>query len=116
MSSLKTQMINYSPYSIRRALENTACSLDFIDRFAQGQGLLQVDKAYDYLIQTSNSMERDVHFNVHCGGNSRGIYIREVFRLIAPTEYSVTVEPLYLNDANTRKPYILISYELICLY
>lgn len=33
----------YSPYSIKRALENTAQFFDTLDVFAQGRGLLQVN-------------------------------------------------------------------------
>jgi len=42
LSGLEKKWLQYSPYSVKRALENTALYLDTIDYFAQGRGLLQV--------------------------------------------------------------------------
>ena len=41
LSALKLKSIPYSPYSVRRSIQNTALHLD-IDVFAQGHGLIQV--------------------------------------------------------------------------
>ncbi len=49
LSGLKAQKTAYSPYSVRRALQNTAQPVADTEVFAQGPGLLQVDKAFDYL-------------------------------------------------------------------
>jgi hypothetical protein len=42
LSGLEQKHIPYSPYSVKRALENTTLCLDTVDSFAQGHGLLQV--------------------------------------------------------------------------
>lgn len=42
LSGLEQKNIPYSPYSVKRALENTAFCLDTVDSFVQGHGLLQV--------------------------------------------------------------------------
>jgi hypothetical protein len=42
LSGLKKKCLQYSPYSVKRALENTALHLDKVEPFAQGHGLLQV--------------------------------------------------------------------------
>ena len=42
LSALKAENIPYCPYSVRRALENTATQVPNIEKFALGQGLLQV--------------------------------------------------------------------------
>lgn len=49
ISGLKQQKIEYTPYSIREALENTAKSLPKVEVFAQGKGLIQIVKAFSYL-------------------------------------------------------------------
>jgi len=42
ITALKSDEIRYTPYSIRRAIENTAQKQDGIERFAQGRGFVQV--------------------------------------------------------------------------
>ncbi|GAB6021153.1 hypothetical protein CHUAL_003784 [Chamberlinius hualienensis] len=111
MSGLKQSNISFSPCSIKRAIENSAMTLDTMDYFAQGHGLLQVENAFESLIRTASCCENDVHFHVNCGGNSHGIYIREVHRLIKPTEYNVMVEPSFIDHVNTD-PQRKINFEL----
>lgn len=60
ISGLLKNNIEYSPFSIKRALWNTATNLSYVDKFAQGNGLLNVEKAYEYLVQNQDSVERDV--------------------------------------------------------
>ena len=42
MSGLKAQGIEFTPFSIRRALENTAQPIENVEKLAQGHGLIQV--------------------------------------------------------------------------
>ena len=42
VSALKQLKIPYTPYSVRRAVQNSALKLD-VDVFAQGHGLIQVN-------------------------------------------------------------------------
>lgn len=48
LSGLKVQKVHYSPFSIRRALENSATKLDDVEVFALGQGMLQVSKYFQF--------------------------------------------------------------------
>ena len=42
LSALKANGVAYTPFSVRRAIENTALKVDSIEPFALGHGLLQV--------------------------------------------------------------------------
>jgi len=42
LSGLKANGIHYSPFSVRRALQNSSLTLPNVEVFAQGCGLLQV--------------------------------------------------------------------------
>lgn len=97
LSALKQNSISYSPYFIKRALENTAFQLEGIEAFAQGRGLLQVENAYEYLTTYQNAQERDIRFNINCGtSNCKGIYLRTKKRVLNQ-EFSISVEPFFLN-------------------
>lgn len=65
ISGLLKNNINYSPFSIKRALWNTATNIAYVDKFAQGNGLLNVEKAYEYLVQFQDTVERDVRCVPH---------------------------------------------------
>lgn len=43
VSGLKAKKLPYSPYSVRRSLENTALKIPNWDPFTYGHGLIQVD-------------------------------------------------------------------------
>lgn len=49
ISGLLKADIAYSPFSIKRAIWNGATRLEQVDEFAQGNGLLNVERAYDLL-------------------------------------------------------------------
>lgn len=96
LSGLIKNNIAYSPFSIKRALWNTATRLDAVDPFAQGNGLLNVERAYENLVKFSNQTETMIRFAVNAGLGSKGIHVRNGNPL--PTEYPVTVEPAFMND------------------
>lgn len=117
LSGLKQSNVPYSPYSVKRALENTATVLENVEIFAQGSGLLQVDKAFDLLLATHSAPERDVRFHVSCGqSGAKGIYIRSKLHS-TKYEYSVTVEPSFKNcdsvEASTKIGFNL-KLALVC--
>lgn len=89
----------YSPYSIKRALENTALYIPNLDPFAQGSGLLQVERAFDNLISCCDVPERDVRFAINCGVNSKGIHMRTGV-IDRAKDCAITVEPVFINSEN----------------
>lgn len=102
ISGLKQKGIKYSPYSIKRAIANTATKLSYVDPFAQGNGLLNVEKAFEYLTQHENAPENMMRFSVRCGTqNAKGIHIRTGV-LKKPIEYDVSIEPIFFNDLETE--------------
>ena len=50
LSGMKSRNLPFSPFSVKRALEQTALFLDGVEVFAQGHGLVQVLNTY-YCLQ-----------------------------------------------------------------
>lgn len=97
LSGIIEQGLPYSPYLIRRSLENTAMFIEGVEIPAQGAGLIQLDKAFDYLVTYHNTPERDVRFQLQCGSsNSKGIYLRTKMSTHKHT-FKISVEPYFLN-------------------
>lgn len=72
-----------------------------IERFALGQGLLQIEPAFDYLRTFSDCVERNVRFVVSCGiGTDRGIYLREPADFERPKEVGVWIEPKFFEGCS----------------
>ncbi|XP_050313767.1 tripeptidyl-peptidase 2 isoform X2 [Anthonomus grandis grandis] len=98
LSGMVQQELPFSPYLVRRALENTASFIEGLEIPAQGAGLIQVEKAFEYLVNYHNTQERDVRFQVQCGSsNSKGIYLRTKLNTTKHT-YKVSIEPKFLNE------------------
>ncbi|XP_043258788.1 tripeptidyl-peptidase 2 isoform X2 [Colletes gigas] len=111
ISGLLAKGCPYSPYNIKRSLENTAFYIPKLDPFAQGSGLLQVERAFDNLITYNNVPERDVRFSISCGANNlKGIHMRSGI-INRPKDYAITVEPVFLNTENTD-PALKIAFNL----
>ncbi|EQC32461.1 hypothetical protein SDRG_09788 [Saprolegnia diclina VS20] len=113
ISGLKAQGIAYTPYSLRRALENTAVSVPTAEAFSMGRGLIQVLPALEYLVSHANTFDGSKKFplyhdiRVPSRNNDRGIYLREVADL-ADNSLAVFVTPVFHKDAeNTDR----IAYE-----
>jgi hypothetical protein len=54
----------WSPYSVRKSLEHSAQPVPSAESYAQGHGLVQVEKAFQVLENLSTLPERDVRFNI----------------------------------------------------
>jgi len=113
LSAMKAQGVPYTPQSIRRALENTALVVPGIDLLTQGRGLVQVDKAYDYLTRFPAYHEQGLRFEVRVPGrqNARGVYLREPNEVSHPLETRFTVTPIFHDDADNRDK---VDLELRC--
>ncbi|XP_046674553.1 tripeptidyl-peptidase 2-like [Homalodisca vitripennis] len=111
LSGMKARGLPYSPFSVKRALENTALFVESMDVFAQGYGLLQVEKAFENLVNYHDSPDRDVRFHISCGpGHNKGIHIRNGVQDV-PKEYTVSVEPFFA-DADNVEPERKIDFQM----
>lgn len=96
--ALKKQNIKYSAFNIKRALENTATQLSAADPFAQGSGLLNVEKAYEYLVSNAEEAETNLRFLVITDTNgSKGIHLRSGV-LRKSEDFNVTIEPQFQDE------------------
>ncbi|KAE9331717.1 Tripeptidyl-peptidase 2 [Phytophthora fragariae] len=106
VSGLKAQGVEYTPYSIRRALENTAVKVPNVEVYAQGKGLIQVLPAFEYLAG-SNAFDGTKKFPLHYevktssgDGNARGVFLRDSADFAHDsTEVNVTVTPVFHKKA-----------------
>ncbi|CAK1602567.1 unnamed protein product [Parnassius mnemosyne] len=112
ISGLKEKQLPYSPYSIKRALENSATFLSHVEPWAQGCGLLNMEKAFENLTTYYNQPERDVTFNIQCGpSNAKGILLRPKPD-DPPKEIGVTVEPQFLQDYKDKENKSVIPKQI----
>jgi len=97
LSGLKSNKASYSPHSVRRALENTAQPIPAVDVFAQGRGLIQIDRAFEHLMKNSAAQGELIHFAVDLPGRdgARGIYLREPHETTRPLVTTVRVRPMF---------------------
>lgn len=99
LSGLKQNNIEFNPFGVKRAIENTALGVDEV--VGSGAGLIQVEKAYEYLMAYQNSILQKVHFDVrHTLRNKsyRGIYLKNADDLMETRDYLVTVEPVFFEN------------------
>ncbi|KAM7273027.1 hypothetical protein ACFE04_027691 [Oxalis oulophora] len=115
LSAMKVENIPVSPYSVRRALENSSIPVGNLpeDKLSSGQGLIQVDKAYDYVRQYGNSPCVTYQIKVIQSGKSaptsRGIYLREACYCQQSTEWTVQIEPKFHEGASNLEE--LVPFE-----
>ncbi|XP_011076155.1 tripeptidyl-peptidase 2 isoform X2 [Sesamum indicum] len=106
ISAMKAEGVPVSPYSVREALENTSIPVGDSpeDKLSAGQGLMQVDKAYDYIQKSRDIPSVRYQIKITQSGKStptsRGIYLREADSCQRSTEWTVKVEPKFHDDAS----------------
>ncbi len=113
LSALKAEDRPRSPHRIRRALENTAVPVPGVEPLALGAGLIQVDRAYEYLVRWADVADEDLRFvvRVPARDNARGIYLREPFETDRPLDARVTITPEFHPDADNRAK---VDFSLPC--
>ncbi|GAV79300.1 Peptidase_S8 domain-containing protein/TPPII domain-containing protein [Cephalotus follicularis] len=115
ISAMKAEGIPVSPYSVRKALENTSVPVGGLpeDKLSTGQGLMQVDKAHEYIKQSQNVPCVWYQIKINQSGKptptSRGIYLREASTCKQSTEWTVQVEPKFHEGASNLED--LVPFE-----
>ncbi|OWM79539.1 hypothetical protein CDL15_Pgr022951 [Punica granatum] len=115
ISAMKAESIPVSPYTVRTALENTCILIGALpeDKLSTGQGLMQVDKAFQYVMQYRDFPCVRYQLKINPSGKSapisRGIYLREASACKQSTEWTVQVEPKFHEDANNLEE--LVPFE-----
>ncbi|KAK8511926.1 hypothetical protein V6N12_074615 [Hibiscus sabdariffa] len=115
ISAMKAEGITVSPYSVRKALENTSIPIGGLpeDKLTTGQGLMQVDKAYEYIQKSRDFPCVCYQIKISQSGKStptsRGIYLREATACQHSTEWAVQVEPKFHEDASKLEE--LVTFE-----
>ncbi|XP_031502252.1 tripeptidyl-peptidase 2 isoform X2 [Nymphaea colorata] len=106
VSAMKAEGIPVSPYSMRNALQNTAIAIGNSpeDKLSTGEGLIQVDRAYEYLQQSKSlpcvTYKATVSACGKSGPTARGIYLRESSASERATEWTVQIQPKFHEDAS----------------
>ncbi|KAI4384768.1 hypothetical protein MLD38_002876 [Melastoma candidum] len=115
LSAMKAEGIDVSPYTVRRALENTCVPVGSLpeDKLSTGQGLIQVHKAFEYIKMSKNIPDVQYQVKVTQSGTSaptfRGIYLREATSCGQSTEWTIQVEPKFHEDAGKLEE--LVPFE-----
>lgn len=115
VSAMKAEGIPVSPYSVRRALENTSIPVGGLpeDKLSAGQGLMQVDKAHEYIQKLHNVPSVWYKIKINQVGKSsptsRGIYLRDAGYCHQSTEWTVQVKPRFHDDASNLEQ--LVPFE-----
>ncbi|KAK9121596.1 hypothetical protein Syun_019213 [Stephania yunnanensis] len=116
ISGMKAEGISVSPYIVREALENTAISVGAglpEDKLSTGQGLIQVDKAFEYLRQSRDTPRVCYEITINQAGKSnpasRGIYLRDASACLQISEWTVQIDPRFHEGANNLEQ--LVPFE-----
>ncbi|MFI4874052.1 MAG: S8 family serine peptidase, partial [Blastopirellula sp. JB062] len=117
VSALKQAKVPYSPALVKRAIQNSARALQDGSPFAAGQGLLQVDEAFNWLTQHAEQTDERLRYEVKVVShrNARGIYLREESDLVMPTQAKIEVQPLFPEEVSSADKSLLEQkVRLLC--
>jgi tripeptidyl-peptidase-2 len=111
LSGMKDQGVETTPYFVKRAIENTAQPIE--ETVGGGAGLVQVERAFDYLLSYKDSTLQRVHFDIKCQVNSvnfRGLYLKDHDQVNETRDYQITVEPKFFENWS-RSPIVDQSFD-----
>lgn len=106
LSGMKAEGMAPSPHRVRRALVNTAAPIEGVDVWGAGHGMLQVDKAWEHLVQNKDRADEDARYEVTLPrrDDARGVYLREPHEVDQVLQTSVRVSPkLHEDTAHERR-------------
>jgi tripeptidyl-peptidase-2 len=101
ISACKAEGIGVSPARIRRAMENTAKMFPKLSTLQQGWGMIQVDRAFEYLQAHKEEDTEDIYFDVRVenrSGNPRGIYLRQPEEANLRQTFAIGVDPQFRRE------------------
>lgn len=115
VSAMKAEAIPLSPYTVRKAIENTAASISDVpeEKLTTGHGLLQVDRAFEYARQAKKLPLVSYKISINQVGKStpnlRGIYLRGSNACQQTSEWTVQLNPKFHEDASNLEQ--LVPFE-----
>jgi tripeptidyl-peptidase-2 len=111
LSALKARQVPYSPYSVRRALENTAQPIAGGDPYSQGAGLIQIDRACQHAIEHAGATGERLRIDIDVTDrdHARGIYLRDAHETCRPLTATVQVKPVFREEAEAKEK---LDFEL----
>jgi tripeptidyl-peptidase-2 len=117
ISACKAEGIPVSPARIRRALQNSAKRLPNLSTLQQGWGMIQVDRAFDYLQANKDDDTEDIYFDVRVAnrsGSPRGIYLRQADESATRQNFAIHVDPKFRpeDDISTDSQRRKIDFEM----
>lgn len=102
LSGLKQREVEYTPHSVKRALFNTAVPMPGQSPWAQGHGMIQIDAAYEHLVNYEDDALRDLYFTMRGPAGERGVYLREPSENDVAIDHRITIAPNFHEDADNR--------------
>jgi len=116
LSACKAEGIKATPARIKRALQNTAKEMDGLSVLQQGSGMVQVDKAWQYLLDHRDDHDEDIHFNISIdnrAGSPRGVYLRQADEVAVRHTFSIRIDPRFRkNDVDLETQRRRVAFEM----
>ena len=107
ISGLKQQGVSYTPTSLKRAIRNTAVPIQgtAADGFGQGPGLLQVDLAWQHLLDHAQAVGEllEIDVTVSGGRGRRGVYLRDAHETRQAASRLVRLTPRFPEGFNNKE-------------
>jgi len=114
ISAMRKQGKKFAPWTIKRAIENSAIPIEGTEVHAQGCGLIQVVKAFEILREVLPGIHFEVPYRISVSGNecrtdagpACGIYLREPWETRGKSEFNVSVEPIFCTENPDVSPVV----------
>lgn len=89
-----------TPVSVRRALENSAKFIPTVHVLGHGYGLVQVERAWEYLNASADDPSKHISYKVSFthAGFSNGIYLRQANEASTANTFVATIDPEFPHD------------------
>jgi len=100
LSAAKAEGIKVTSARVKHAIDNSAKVMDGLTCLQQGSGMIQVEKAWDYLKQYKDDSFQDITFKVNIisrPGHPRGVYLRQPQDVIAKQTFTINVNALFAS-------------------